>query len=215
LTISSKKQKKNEKQPASHVPAGQGGPAGVSGGPNDVRTIEISREKLGRPLGKGSGKLVYPHPYRRKRVIVIPKAGAPANTVPGEMEDLRRLREYGVRVPDWEPVNVSISGSPARLGLDMDQVEETSEGIKGRSASDYLNAVSIEDLKDIKRTLIEESIELIDFQLGVYEDGHVVGLDPWGVIQHPGPDLPPHVLEGYKIFDDLIKIADENVRWGL
>ena len=174
-------------------------------GPGDC--LNLARGQLGEKLGSGGVKDVYA--YGDKQAVGIVQPGKNIKVITKELDELKKLEDHGL--PTVNAQLIRVDGQPAIL---MDRFAQGSKDVvktigkkpKKVGESSLLNQQSIDDLNNIRDTLIEKKIKVDDLQFLIGENGRVVIADPVKVHTKTKPSDKNLIT-----IDLLIKIARGNL----
>ena len=178
----------------------------VISAPNSTSDM-IDQSQLGYLIGSGGRKNVYA--FGETQAVAVLKPGYSPLLLTHELSMLCRLKNLGL--PTVNPMSVYVNGHEGFL---MKRFHQSSKKfircIKGRSIKVINNTLrlsqqNIDELKGIKKTLIDKKVSIIDLQFLIEKDGCVVIADPLVVEVGNRPRKM-----NLKMINTLIKLAEKN-----
>ncbi|GKU76501.1 S-layer homology domain-containing protein [Paenibacillus sp. L3-i20] len=169
--------------------------------------LVLKLSDLGSKLGSGGNKNVYA--YGKDKAVGVLKPGINSNVIDNEIALLKKINEQGL--PTVNPERMTVDGEPAmlmdRFELGSKDVVRTIDGVvKIVGQSKLLNKKSIEDLKKIRKLMIDKKIRIHDLQFLIGKDGRVVIADPLDILLNTAPSK-----SNLDTIDLLIKAAENNL----
>jgi len=170
----------------------------------------ISKNDLGEIVGNGGNKEVYK--YKDGKVVAVMQDGKPLNAIGKELDMLEQLDDLGL--PTVKAEKIIVDGKPAII---MDECIQDSKSIaalnkstgkvslKPNADTSLLNQNSINDLQNIKQTMVNGKIKIDDLQFLIKEDGHIVIADPLKVTVGEIPSK-----NNIRMIDILVEAAKSN-----
>jgi hypothetical protein len=174
---------------------------------SEVVPSNISRSQLGEVLGEGGNKEVFA--LGDNLAVGVLKTGTNPVSLSNELTLLNKLDELGLpTVKARGPINVD--GNPALVFErfakgSKDTVKLVGDKVKIVGDSPLLNQRSIDDLNAIRKTLVNEKIQINDLQFLIGQDGRVVIADPLTVSTGVKPSK-----NNLRTIDLLIESAQKN-----
>lgn len=177
---------------------------------------EFEDIELGKAIGEGGNKVVYPVPGREDIAIGILKPGKPGSAINEEIEELQKAASE--KLPTVEVLGTTIhGGQPAIVMKKYAQGSKKIVKLHKRGGVrrvdnaeiDLLNHDSIQDLEKIRSIMERRPIRISDLQFLIDSTGHIFIADPIEVLTGVGKGLSKNNRD---TIDELIAAAQENLR---